>query len=355
MSEVYFIPVEDKEDPSSVAKKTRKLYDRSGADRQFDKGDFIAIKVHFGEQGNTTYLNSLLVKSIADKLKQKGVKPFLIETSTLYRGKRSNAIDHLRLAWEHGFGYDRMGIPIIMADGLFGDSEITIKIDGYHYSEVNIAAEVAKVQGLMVISHFTGHVATGFGSAIKNIGMGLSSRKGKLRQHSVMSPSINPTKCTACGMCIKWCPQNTISMKGDSAFIHKENCIGCGECLAVCKFGAVIFDWNRESKDLQELMAEHAAGVIRAVEGKIFFFTYLYKITKDCDCEGGKTPIISRDIGIVAGTDIVAVEKASFDIFKEYNRGKLQELAFPHINPLIQVEHAERIGLGNSVYKLINV
>jgi len=355
MSEVYFIQLENKEDPSSVASKTKKLYDRSGAERQFNKGDFIAIKTHFGEQGNTTYLNPVLVKAIADKLKQKGIKPFLTETSTLYRGKRSNAIDHIMLAWEHGFSYDRVGIPIIMADGLFGDSEISVRINGYHYSEVNIAAEIAKVQGLVVVSHFKGHIATGFGGAIKNIGMGLASRKGKLRQHSVMSPQINSSRCTACGMCIKWCPRNTISMVGDSAYIHKENCIGCGECLAVCKFGAVMFDWKRESKDLQELMAEHAAGVIRLIEGKLFFFNYLYNITKDCDCEGGRTPIVSQDIGIVAGTDIVAVEKASFDIFKDFNGGKLQECTFPYINPFIQIEHAERIGLGNQRYKLITV
>ncbi len=351
---VYFIQVRDKEDPSSMAKKVKYLYEKSGAGDKFDSGDFIAVKTHIGEHTNTTFVHPLLVKAIIDKLKQGGAVPFLAETSTLYRGKRSNAIDHITLANEHGFGFEKLKVPFIMADGLFGDAEVSVDIKGKHYSQVNIASEIAKVQGLMVISHFKGHIVCGFGGAIKNVGMGLAARKGKLRQHSVMSPEINQDTCTACEDCIKWCPQDTISLVDGKAYINKKNCIGCGECLAVCKYGAVLFDWKRESRSLQEMMAEHVAGVTKAVAGRVFYFNFLINITKDCDCMNGGR-IVSRDIGIVASSDIVAVEKASCDIFRKLNREEIQAFTYPNVNPLIQIEHAQAIGLGSMDYELVEV
>ncbi len=350
MGDVFFVPVSNGEDPSGVAKKVKYLYDHSRAGGRFKKGDFIAVKTHFGESTNTTHIKPVIVKVIIDKLKQAGTLPFLTETSTLYKGKRSNALDHTALAVEHGFGFDKMRVPLIMADGLFGDDETPVEINGKHFNKVNIAAQIAKVQGVMVISHFTGHMGTGFGGAIKNTGMGLASRRGKLKQHSTLSPQIDTGACNACGMCLEWCPQDTISMVDGKAYIHNENCIGCGECLAVCKFSAVRFNWGRESRVLQEMMAEHSAGVIKAVKGKIFYFNFLINITKNCDCmNGGRA--VSDDIGIIAGRDIVAVEKASYDIFMKVNNMNITEAASYSIDSLFQVKHAEYLGLGNSDYR----
>jgi uncharacterized Fe-S center protein len=339
------------EDPSGIAKKVKYIYDRSNAGEQFKRGDYIAVKTHFGETTNTTYINPVIVKAIIDKLKQEGTSPFLTETSTLYRGKRANALDHIAVAAEHGFGFDKMRVPLIMADGLFGDDETPVEINGKHFSKVNIAAQIAKVQGVVVISHFTGHMGAGFGGAIKNTGMGLASRRGKLKQHSTISPRINPGACNTCGMCIEWCPEDTISMVEGKAYINKENCIGCGECLAVCKFGAVQFNWGRESRVLQEMMAEHSAGVIKAVKGKIFYFNFLINITKNCDCGNGGRKI-SEDIGIIAGRDIVAVEQASYDLFRKVNSTNIQDAASYSIDPLSQIKHAESLGLGSSDYRL---
>jgi hypothetical protein len=252
-SKVYFIPLAYGEDPSSASKKMDALWDSSGAGDRFGKDTIVAVKTHFGESDNTTFINPVFARVVLDKLKKAGCKPFLAETSTLYRGSRSNAIDHISLAQGHGFGFEAMGAPVIMVDGVFGDAEEEVEINGKHFNKVNVAREIAKVHGLVVLSHFTGHIAAGFGAAIKNLGMGLSSRRGKLKRHSVMSPRINSVKCTACGACVKWCPADTISLVDGKAFIHKENCIGCGECFAVCAFGAVLFDWKRESLPLQEL------------------------------------------------------------------------------------------------------
>jgi len=351
-SSVYFLPVKQKEDPSSLAKKVKSLFGESGAGKRLKKGDLIGVKTHFGESSNRTFIYPVCVKAIIDRLLQAGVKPFLTETSTLYRGKRSNAYDHYVLAQDHGFGYERMNVPLIMADGIFGDAEVGMRINGKYFTTVNIAREIAKIDGLIVISHFTGHPQSGFGAAIKNIGMGLASRRGKLKQHSVMSPEINASRCTACGLCIKWCPQNTISMREGKAYIHTENCIGCGECLAVCRYGAVLFDWNRGSDTLQEMMAEHADGVLEAVNGNAFYFNFPINITKNCDCGyGGST--VSPDIGILAGSDIVSVEKASYDLFHQINGKTIGELTYPQINPLVQIEHAEHLGLGTQEYRLI--
>ncbi|MFW6138974.1 MAG: DUF362 domain-containing protein [Spirochaetota bacterium] len=350
-SKVYFIQVEEKEDPSRTAKKLKYLYDRCGAKGFFAKNDFVAVKTHFGDTDNTTYINPVLVKSVINKLKSEGAAVFLTETSTLYRGKRANAIDHITLAYEHGFGFDSMKVPLVMADGLLGDAEVPVEINGRHFKRVNVAMEAAKIQGVMALSHFKGHVATGFGGALKNIGMGLCSRKGKLQQHSVMSPEINRSKCTGCEMCIIWCPQDTIFLKEGKAQINKANCIGCGECLAVCQFGAVKFDFKRESRELQEMMAEHAAGVIKAVKGKVFYFNFLLNITIDCDCMNGGR-LISPDIGIVAGKDIVAVERASYDLFKRKNGESFEKASRPNLNSLVQVEHAQAIGLGSAEYQL---
>jgi uncharacterized Fe-S center protein len=351
---VFFTRVDDGEDPSSVAKKLKKLFDASGAGERMHKGELIGIKTHFGERGNTTHLHPQIVKAAVDRVRTLGARPFLVETSTLYRGRRSNAVDHIELACEHGFGFDRVGAPVIMADGLLGDSEVAVTVEARHLKEVKIASEIAKIQGLVVLSHFKGHMAAGFGGAIKNIGMGLASRRGKLAQHSVMSPRINREACTACGACIKWCPEDAVSLVDGKAQIDSARCIGCGECLAVCRDGAVMFDWGRESRVLQEMMAEYVLGVTTLLEGRLFYFNFLLDITKDCDCMNGG-PKVSKDIGIVASADIVAVEKASCDLFHQENKKPIQELTYPRINPLLQVEHAAQLGLGDMEYELVRL
>ena len=353
-SKVYFMSMQDNEDPSRTATRLKKLYDVSGAGDWIKKDEFIAVKTHFGEHNNNTFLHPSFAKVVCDKIKNKGALPFLVETSTLYRGQRSNALDHLKLAHEHGFGFDRMHAPIIMADGIFGDAEISVSIEGTHFKEVKIAREIIKAHGLLALSHFTGHVIGGFGAAIKNVGMGLASRRGKLKQHSVMSPKINKNSCTACGECIKWCPKDTISLVDGKAYIDKNGCIGCGECLAVCRFEAVMFDWNRGSRALQEMMAEYVAGIVKILNNKAFYINFLLNITKDCDCANSGSKV-SKDIGIVAGSDVVAVEKASYDIFYQAIGKYIQVFTYPEINPLFQVEHAEKLGLGTTAYEIIEV
>ncbi len=258
-------------------------------------------------------------------------------------------------AEKHGFTIKRTGAPFIMADGLRGDTERKVVINGLVYKEVDIAGEILAADALIAVSHPTGHIGCGFGACIKNLGMGLSSRKGKLRQHSSVKPKIKAAICVNCGMCIKWCPENAIIEQGEKAFIITEKCIGCGECLAVCNFDAVNYNWGVESAGLQKSIAEHALGVIKDKEGKGLFINVLVNMTRECDCMNVKQTPFIPDIGVLASNDPVAIDQATLDLTEKNSKVNIGKASFPHLDPSIQLEHGEKIGLGSREYELISV
>jgi uncharacterized Fe-S center protein len=317
--------------------------------------DKVAVKIHVGENKNKTFVPPAVIKTIIGLAKEKGGMPFLIETQTLYKGRRSNAIDHLNLAYEHGFTPENVGAPFIMADGLFGDNEIEVEIPGEIYTKVSIAREALLADVIVFGSHPTGHLQAGLGATLKNIGMGLASRKGKLRQHSSVKPFIKTAVCTNCGKCIRWCPEDAVIEKKGKAFILKEKCIGCGECLAVCPQDAVAYDWGVESEDLQKRMVEHALGIVREKRGKLFFFNFLFTMTRDCDCMDIVQQPLIPDIGILASADPVAIDQATLDLTFAENAKNLGRISFPNLDPEIQLRHGEKLGLGSRKYKLIKI
>lgn len=242
-----------------------------------------------------------------------------------------------------------------MADGLSGNSEYEVNIDGKLHNSVKVAREIMAADAMIVISHPTGHVAAGLGACIKNLGMGLASRMGKMRQHSNMSPEVLRDSCKLCQKCIKWCPKNAIVEKDGRAYIITEKCIGCGECLAVCRFDAVKYDWGAESGYMQRSMAEHAYGIVKEKKGKCFFFNVLIDMTKDCDCFNVKQEKIIPDIGILASADPVAVDKATMDLTAKAHGKTLAEMAYKHHDAMIQIQHAAEIGMGCADYELIEL
>ena len=350
---VYFIRTADQEPEDLIAGKLRKLIEEKNLFGFIEKNDMIAVKTHFGETPKSGYIRPLHIKLLGDLVKEKKGKPFLTETSTLYKGNRSNALDHAAHAHNQGFGYEATGMPVIMADGLYGDEEAVVEVPGKIYTSVNIASLVTKIQGMVVASHFTGHLGAGFGAALKNLGMGLSSRKGKMAQHSTARPSIIVKKCTRCGMCVKWCPENAITMNDESAVIDSAKCIGCGQCLAVCRFDAVGYNWGATYDDLQKKVVEHAWGVHRTLEKKVIYINYLTRISKDCDCMEVYEKIVP-DIGVLVSADPVAIDAASLDLVEKAAGKGLGEMAY-NIPYRVQLEYAREIGFGSAGYDLITV
>ncbi|MBN1411967.1 MAG: DUF362 domain-containing protein [Spirochaetales bacterium] len=357
-SDVYFIGLSGKSSMAERLEATKKILQASSFDSILKKKDTIAVKLHVGEKGNDTYVKADIIKVIVSRIKRSGALPFLTETSTLYKGSRSNAVDHINLAYSHGFTPQAVGASFIMADGLIGDSETDVEIPGRIFNKVSIAREIVTTDALVAVSHVKGHMVSGMGAAIKTLGMGLSSRKGKLRQHSSMKPAINQDKCTFCRKCIQFCPEDVIVEKGNGkkyAFILTEKCIGCGECLAVCRYDAVTYNWGVGSMDLQKRMVEHALGVLMNKREKCFFLNYLIDMTKDCDCLNAKQDIIAPDVGIVASTDPVACDQASLDLTARADGKNISRKAYPSLDPRIQLKYGHELGLGSTDYNLITV
>lgn len=352
-SQIYLMRFQTSDPVDQIKNRLKKLFKTAGFDTIVQSGDITAIKIHFGDKGNVTHVAAAYTVPIVRMIKACGAKPFLTDTTVLYKGARENAVDHLQLAFENGFTFEKVGAPIIIADGIVGKNETEIEIDAPLNKTVFLATELVTANSIIVISHATGHLNVGLGATLKNLGMGMTSRKGKLVQHSVSKPIINPTKCTVCGACARWCPVHAITLTAEHAKIDQKICIGCGECLAVCRFGAVRFKWDSTNDQLQKQIAEHALGIVRQKENRIGYLTFLTNMTKDCDCFTGKQKPIISDIGVLAGTDPVALDQAVIDLTGQENPDNLAKTAYPAIDYSVQLEYGEMIGLGCRRYELV--
>jgi uncharacterized Fe-S center protein len=356
VSKVYFIQASRADGEKIISEKARTLFKAGGFANCFRENDFTAVKVHVGEAGNNTYITAPCIKGLIDELLKLKTKPFLTDTSALYVGRRHNAIEHSILAAEHGFSEDVLGVPFIVPDGLFGTSETPVKINGELNKEVFIASDIARSQSILSVAHFTGHCAACMGATLKTLGMGCASRKGKMRQHAALTLSIGDD-CTRCGQCYDHCPADAITLNDVKAHIDQDKCIGCAECLVACGFNAVECDWGEEDEVLQKNIAEHALGTLAGKQNKSVFFNYLISITKDCDCFSvPDMPRIVDDIGILASTNPVAIDKAALDMVEAKGGKNLAKLTgYDKLNPHYQLKHGERIGLGTTDYELLEV
>lgn len=351
---VYFIEAADNERDDILCEKLKNLIQAEDLLGFIASEDITAVKTHFGESPKLGYPRPLYVKMLGETIKSKEGMPFLTETSTLYKGNRDNAIKHIAHAHSQGFDLAATGMPIIMADGLFGDEEYEVPIAGKAYRTVHIARLFAKCNSLVMVSHFTGHLAAGFGATLKNLGMGCASRKGKMAQHSTAKPKIVKKNCTGCGICAKWCPEDAITLVDERAVINGRKCIGCGECLAMCRFYAVKYNWGATYEDLQKKVVEHAMGVCSLFQGKSLFINIVTRISKDCDCMGHTYEKIAPDVGILVSRDPVAVDVAALDLVEKRAGKTLSQLA--HDIPYrLQLEYSKELNFGNPDYELITV
>lgn len=351
-AEVHFQPNPDGSDAQALGRALAALLDASALLEPIAPRQLVGIKLTFGEAGNTGHPPVAVVRRIVEQVRRRGALPFLTETSTLYNGRRKNAVDHLEVAREHGFTHETVGAPILLSDGLRGRDTFTVPVAGERVREAHLAPVVRDMDFLIVVSHVTGHLVHGFGAAVKNLGMGLAARAGKLDQHSAVSPQIKADKCSHCLSCLAACPVDAITDSGRAAVISPAKCIGCAECLAVCPTGAVTIDWSRESAHVQEATAEYALAVHQALHGRAAYLNLLHHISRHCDCMGPTPDLLAPDVGLVAGSDAVAVDQASYDLtVRAAGRDVFRE-AWPQVDAGLHLRHAERMGLGTREYLL---
>lgn len=352
-SEVFWLKLQATDPLPQSQERLKQLFHTAGLDKLIETNDHTAIKLHFGERESTTFLAPDYVVPIIRCVRERGAKPFLTDTNVLYKSVRDNAVTHLELAYSHGFTYERVGAPVIIADGIKGKNETAIEINAPLNKSVSLATEIVSANSIIVLSHATGHINAGLGATIKNIGMGMASRKGKLTQHSLSKPRIDKNKCTACSICAHWCPSDAIIVGQQFAIINETICIGCGECLTLCRQNAIRFRWDNTSLNLQRQIAEHALGIIKEKKGKIGFMTFMINMTKDCDCLVGKQTPLIPDIGVLAGIDPIAIDQAVLDLTQNFHQKTLAQLAYPNNDATEQLRYGEEIGLGNRQYHLI--
>ncbi len=302
----------------------------------------LGVKVHFGERGNETFISASVIKQITDLLQA----PTLIECNVLYKGSRTTKIDHLEIAKQHGFNF----APIDILDGELGEKHLELSLKNCsHFNKVYIGKGLEKYNSLLVISHFKGHISAGFGGAIKNLGMGLASRQGKLALHASIKHQINSIKCIACGQCLENCPVNAINWNSyHKAQINQNLCVSCSKCIALCSEKAIEIPWqSTKPETLQERIAEYTLAITDRLP--CFFINFLTNITEHCDCIGQKLPLLTPDIGLLLSTDPVAIDQASYDLITKHHP------PFQKFKGLAQLEYGEKIGLGSKDYQLINL
>ncbi len=304
-------------------------------------GKKVAIKVHFGEKGCNTYINPALVKKVFEKIRSLGKEATLVECNVLYKGSRTNSADHLKTAREHGFD-----MPIDILDGEFGKDLVEIK-------GCKIGKGIENFDSLLVLSHFKGHMHAGFGGALKNLGMGLGSRAGKLDMHSMLRPSIDQEKCVGCGVCVKNCNAEAIFLELGKAKIDQEKCEGCAMCISVCESGAASVPWGGGTPErLQKKIAEYSSAILSRFPGAIFI-NVLEKITPQCDCMGISQKPMMEDVGILFSDDIVAIDRASLNVANKFSDGQFAKIN--SIDKDKQIDFAAELGIGNVSYELVEL
>ncbi len=281
----------------------------------FHPGDRIGIKLHWGERGNRSFLPPDYAKIAVDWILKHGGRPFLFDTTVLYSGSRRNGRDSLATASRHGYSEEYLGCPVLIADGLDGRDVISIQAGYRHFETVQVADIFSKADGFLIFSHFKGHLASGFGGAVKNLSMGFASRAQKQRMHADVSPALEESRCTKCGVCVSVCPVGAACMEeGSFPTYDLETCIGCAQCIGACPEVALRILWDTDMTVFQEKLVETAAAVWRMIEGRTFLINALLNITVDCDCLPGKNPLIAPDAGFITGIHPIAIDKESLRV-----------------------------------------
>lgn len=328
------------------------------------KEKFVAVKVHFGEPGNLAYLRANYAKVICDYVKKLGGKPFVTDCNTLQVGGRKNALDHLDSAYTNGYNPFTTGVHTIIADGLKGTEERLVPVEGGEYvKEAKIGSAIMDADIIISLNHFKGHELTGFGGALKNLGMGCGSRAGKMEMHSAGKPQVAQEYCVGCGKCQRICAHDAPIITNSKATIDHNKCVGCGRCIGVCPKDAVMAAFDEANDVLNFKIAEYTKAVIQNRPN--FHINMVVDVSSFCDCHAENDVAIVPDVGMFVSFDPVAVDKACADaVNKQPNvAGSILEKhghshndhfkdVSPETNWISALEHGEKIGIGTMDYEL---
>jgi uncharacterized Fe-S center protein len=372
-SKVYFTDMRCKVGESLLVKLDRLIL-KAGIDRIDFKQKYAAIKIHFGEPGNLAFLRPNFSKTVADRIKALGGMPFLTDSNTLYVGRRNNGLVHLDAANENGYYPGSTGVQNIIADGIRGTDDIDVPVNGGEYCKTaHIGRAIMDADVVVSLNHFKGHECTGFGGALKNIGMGSGSRAGKMAMHNDGKPVVDQSICIGCRICTRFCNQAAISFGANKkAFIDHDKCVGCGRCIGACSKNAIDNPSGTSNEVLNYKIIEYAKAVLDGRPN--FHINVVNQVSPCCDCHGENDAAVIPDIGIFAGFDPVALDKACIDAVnaapgivtsvwgeREHTRkyGKDGEDHMTDIHPYTdwrsQIAYGEKIGLGTGNYELITV
>lgn len=364
-SKVYFTTMKTTLS-ENLPQKLKRLILAAGMDQIDFDGKYTAIKMHFGEPGNLAFLRPNYAAVVVNTVKELGGKPFLTDCNTLYVGGRKNALDHLDSAYQNGFSPFSTGCHVLIADGLKGTDETLVPIDGEYVKEAKIGRAVMDADVFISLNHFKGHEATGFGGALKNIGMGCGSRAGKMEMHSAGKPYVEQENCIGCGNCIRICAHEAPSITDRKATIDQDKCVGCGRCIGVCPKDAVCPS-NDESNDiLNRKIAEYSLAVVK--DRPHFHISLVIDVSPNCDCHAENDIPIVPDVGMFASFDPVALDRACADAVNKQPviaGSQLDEMPHVHHDHFIDsapttdwrvcLEHAQKLGLGTQEYELIQI
>lgn len=351
----------------NLQQKLEILMKKAGFESIDFKDKFVAVKLHFGEPGNLAFLRANYAKTVCDYVKKLGGKPFVTDCNTLYVGGRKNALDHLDSAYSNGYNPFCTGVHTIIADGIKGTDETLVTVKGGKYvKKAKIGTAIMDADIIISLNHFKGHELTGFGGAIKNLGMGCGSRAGKMEMHSAGKPYVEENNCIGCGNCVKICAHSAPSIKNRKAKIDTDKCVGCGRCIGVCPKDAIQASFDEANDILNCKIAEYAKAV---VDGRpSFHINMVIDVSPYCDCHAENDVAIVPDVGMFASFDPVALDKACADAVNaqpvtegsklcecEHCHGDHFADVSPETNWISALQHAKKLGIGVMEYNLTTI
>jgi uncharacterized Fe-S center protein len=321
----------------NLLEEANRLYDSAGTFSCIEKNDLVAIKLHVGELGNPYYVQPVFVHEIVRRVKELGGKPFLTDSNTYYMAQRHNAYDHMNTALMNGFNM----APFIVADGLKSENFALIKTKGI-LQQIEISGAIVQADAMIVVSHCKGHELSGFGGAIKNIGMGCTPRAGKLRQHRTIGLKIDTSKCVGCGKCKEVCALHLPDIVEGKATNTSTECMRCPLCIENCPVDAISYT---DKENLSKALASAANGALSTFKPKkVSYISFAKDMAQGCDCLPNPGEIVFKDVGIFAADSPVSIDAAflhsvDYKIFNEASK----------VDCMVQLQEAKALGIEGDI------